>query len=383
LSTYNTDTGWYTNANGANPQASLAQDSDGSLYGTTARGGGGGTGTVFKMTTNNILTTLHSFTSARYYLGGESNADGAYPEACLTLGSDGTFYGTTHYGGSSGYGTVFNVKTNGMLTSLANFNSTNGAYPNGSLTLGNNGNFYGTTYSGGTSNMGTVFQVTTNGGLTTLVNFTGTNGATPYAGLALGNDSNFYGATYSGGSANMGTVFQVTTNGRLTTLISFSGTNGANPYASLALCSDGQFYGTTYSGGSSGYGGTAFQVTTNGRLTTLANFSLTNGANPYGRLTTDADGNFYGTTANGGNGGGGVIFRLNKGVYVQSFGMSSNGFQLRAINVGGSGVSVVETSADLSNWTPVFTNWPSSEPVEFLDAAATHQPHRFYRLRQQ
>ena len=69
-----------------------------------------------------------------------------------------------------------------------------------------------------------------------------------------------------------GTVFKVTTNGTLTTLVSFNGTNGANPYAALTLGNDGNFYGTTSEGGSSGYG-TVFKVTTNGTLTTLVSFN--------------------------------------------------------------------------------------------------------------
>ena len=40
-----------------------------------------------------------------------------------------------------------------------------------------------------------MFQVTTNGTLTTLVTFTGTNGENPNAGLTLGPDGNFYGTT--------------------------------------------------------------------------------------------------------------------------------------------------------------------------------------------
>ena len=51
-------------------------------------------------------------------------------------------------GGSSGYGTVFKVTTNGTLTTLVAFNGSNGAYPYAALTLGKDGNFYGTTSAG-------------------------------------------------------------------------------------------------------------------------------------------------------------------------------------------------------------------------------------------
>ena len=65
--------------------------------------------------------------------------------AGLVLGGDGNFYGTTAAGGSSGYGTVFKVTTNGVLTSLVSFNDANGAYPSAGLVFGRDGNFYGTT----------------------------------------------------------------------------------------------------------------------------------------------------------------------------------------------------------------------------------------------
>ena len=93
------------------------------------------------------------------------------------------------------------------------------------LTLGTDGNFYGTTKAGGTSNYGTVFQVTTNGAFTTLYSFT-FYGAQPTA-LTLGNDGNFYGMTFYGGTNGRGSVFQITTNGTLTTLDSF--TTGSYP----------------------------------------------------------------------------------------------------------------------------------------------------------
>jgi uncharacterized repeat protein (TIGR03803 family) len=297
--------------NGANPNG-LTVGTDGNFYGTTFWGGSSNYGTVFKMTTSGTLTTLISF----------NYTNGANPWAALTLGNDGNFYGTTKEGGSDGgYGTVFQVTTNGVLTTLASFAFTNGANPEiAALTLGNDGNFYGTTDGGGNNNVGTVFMVTTNGTLTMLVSFSYTNGADPYGTLALGNDGNFYGTTATGGGSNdYGTVFKVTTNGTLTTLVSFSYTNGAYPIAGLTLDTDGNFYGTTQGGGNTniygGYGGgTIFQVMTNGTLTTLVSFSETNGAFTQAGLTPGTDGNFYGMTEQGGSGSGTVFQVTTNGV---------------------------------------------------------------------
>jgi uncharacterized repeat protein (TIGR03803 family) len=281
----------------------LTLGGDGNFYGTTAMNGGMGSGgTVFRITTKGTLTTLHSF-----LIGGD---DGKIPRAGLTLGSDGNFYGTTYIGGSSNSGTVFKMTTAGAFTLLASFNSTNGAGPTAALALGPDGNFYGTTSGGGSSGYGTVFQVTTNGALTTLYSFSGENdGQYPNA-LALGNDGNFYGTASSGGSSgNYGTVFKMTTAGAFTPVASFNSTNGADPEARLALGSDGNFYGTTSGRGSSGYG-TVFQVTTNGTLTPLVSFTSTNGAYPQAGLALGPGGNFYGTTSGGGSSGYGTVFRL-------------------------------------------------------------------------
>ena len=298
----------FNGSDGAQPYAGLTLGNDGDFYGTTYGGGSSGYGTVFKMASTGTLTTLVSF----------SNGNGANPLAALTLGNDGDFYGTTYGGGSSGYGTVFRVTTNGTLTTLVSFNGSDGASPSAGLTLGNDGNFYGTT----TWDLGgTVFRVTTNGTLTVLVRFNNANGAQPYAGLTLGSDGNFYGTAVSGGNDNelfqwgMGTVFRVTTNGTLTVLTAFNFTNGARPFAGLTLGNDGNFYGTTYQGGTTNFAytygmGAVFRVTTNGTLTTVVSFNFTNGASPAAALTLGNDGNFYGTTYYGGSSNYGTVFRL-------------------------------------------------------------------------
>jgi uncharacterized repeat protein (TIGR03803 family) len=239
----------FTNGNDGSLPSVLTLGDDGNFYGTTAGGAEGGA--VFQVTTNGTLTALYSFTN-----GASLNA--------LTLGSDGDFYGTTGSGGTYGAGTVFKVTTNGTLTTLASFNVTNpNYYPNGpepnGLTLGNDGNFYGTTAEQDAGGYGTVFQVGTNGTLTTLACFSYTNGAYPLSTLALGKDGNFYGTTTSGGSAGDGTIFQVTTNGTLTTLVNCGNQNGGIPSSSLVLCIDGNFYGATARANGSGYG-TVFRL---------------------------------------------------------------------------------------------------------------------------
>src|ERR1035437_6738614 len=190
------------------------------------------------------------------------------PAGGVVQGPDGAFYGTTQEGGAFGYGTVFRLGTNGVLTDLVDFSSGNGAYPNAGLVSDSHGNFYGTTQNGGTPGYGTVFRVTTNGVLTTLTNLYPAIGANPQATLVWGNDGNLYGTTYNGGTNNNnGTVFRITTNGLYTTLCSFAYTNGSHPSSSLLLSRDGNIYGTTQMGGTGL--GTVFCLTPAGGLSHL------------------------------------------------------------------------------------------------------------------
>src|SRR6266581_2969706 len=116
--------------------------------------------------TAQTFTTLHSF----------NNTDGASPQSRLVL-SGSTLYGTAPNGGSSGYGTVFAVNTNGTgFTSLHSFNGRDGILPVAGLILSGS-TLYGTAGLGGSSGNGTVFDVNTNGtGFTNLHNFTGGDG---------------------------------------------------------------------------------------------------------------------------------------------------------------------------------------------------------------
>jgi uncharacterized repeat protein (TIGR03803 family) len=339
----------FDGANGASPFSSLVQGNNGNFYGTTSIGGANvcnyqvqneGCGTVFKITPAGALTTIYSFCSQ------PDCTDGADPLAGLVLGTDGNFYGTTNIGGGpqvciyldqeESCGTVFKITPAGVLTTLYSFCShgnpcTDGQLPQAALTQGTDGNFYGTTYLGGAYGYGSVFQITPTGVLTTIYSFCAQrgciDGTNPSAGLVLGTDGNLYGTTLLAGAncnpiegnCGGGTVFKITPTGTLTTLYSFCAqpgcTDGSNPTAALVQATNGNFYGTTSEGGDvtgpDPYGyGTVFEITAGGVLTVLHRFEVADGQAPIAGLAQATDGNFYGTAIFGGAYSYGSVFKI-------------------------------------------------------------------------
>lgn len=148
----------------------------------------------------------------------------------------------------------------------------------------------------------------------------------------MGADGNLYGTTaeadtFGDPAFGAGTIFQITIGGAFTNLVAFNYTNGANPYAGLVQAADGNWYGTTYNGGDTN-AGTVFKMTPAGALTTVASFENTNGANPYGTLTPTADGSLFGTTELGGTNDYGTVFQITPGGTLNSllsFNYFSNG----------------------------------------------------------
>jgi len=373
----------FNGSNGAVPEGRLVQGADGSLYGTTIGGGTnnlatGGDGTVFRFSTNGVLTTLVFLDStngsnpqAGLLLAGDGNfygtamygganycgivfklsADGAFstfhsfasPEAVyangLVEGPEGAFYGTGYWGGTNGgYGAAFKIAADGTPTPLVSFGGTNGANPQCPLCWGGDGNFYGTTVAGGTnSDAGTIFRLAPDGTLTTLFCFAGTNGSAPLASPVRTADGCLYGTTSAGGAGpdntpiGNGTIYRLAPDGTFTTLVVFDNTNGAlSSFSGLLLAADGYFYGTTDRGGAF-QRGTVFRMSTNGVLTTLVSFGPNDGSAPAAGLVEAADGSFYGATMFGGEYEQGTIFRLS---------LTPNPPRLRAALAPGAGLAL-------------------------------------------
>jgi uncharacterized repeat protein (TIGR03803 family) len=295
----------FDDTDGAEPDGAMAVDAAGNLYGTTYAGGPSGEGTVFEVAGGSgAITTLVAF----------NRANGALPHAGLRMDAAGNLYGTTQQGGPKGDGTAFEIASGSTaLTILAAFGTTGGLSPTDGLTLDASGNLYGITTWGGTSDFGTVFEIAHgSGSVTTLASF-GQSGPSARGGANLMADAsgNLYGTTVQGGSSNAGTVFEITQgSGAITTLASCNSTTGYFAYGPLILDAAGNLYGTS-EGGGTGRDGTVFEIAAGSTtISTLVMFNGTNGAFPYAGLTFDASGNLYGATADGGANGAGALFEI-------------------------------------------------------------------------
>jgi uncharacterized repeat protein (TIGR03803 family) len=181
----------FNSKNGACPCAGLIQANDGQFYGATQLGGARNAGTIFMMSSKGKLSILHTF----------RRSDGINPNR-LVQAVDGTFYGTTYTGEPSGYGTIFEFTPQRTLTTLHSFDSSDGAYPETGLLQGTDGTFNGTTVYGGTDNIcpegcGTIFSLSV--GLGPFVETQTTSGKVGAAVKILGTDlTGATGVTFNG-----------------------------------------------------------------------------------------------------------------------------------------------------------------------------------------
>ena len=320
------------NDNDGNEPSSLIVATDGNFYGTTIMGGAncprgpGLCGTIFRISPTGAFTTLYTFCARA------NCTDGYFPTAALVQGSDGNLYGTTEHGGvpgqcgSMGCGTIFRITLSGTFTTLYSFCpagncpffAPDGDNPNAPLVQGADGNFYGTTQGGGGTDgcgfgCGTFFRVSPAGALISLHDFVNSSEGSAPGQIVQATDGNFYGVT-------SGTLFKTTAAGALTTIHLFT-TDAALPVG-IMQGSDRNFYGTTEQGGSGNCTlgcGTIFETNSSGMITYLHQFSGSDGAAPTGGLVQGTDGNFYGTTGQGGTstncqGGCGTVFKLSNGL---------------------------------------------------------------------
>jgi uncharacterized repeat protein (TIGR03803 family) len=351
------------NPDGKSPQYGRLVEYNGAFYGTTAYGGAYGQGAIVQITPGGAEQVLYSF--------GSHAGDGSTPVAGLTVGKDNKLYGTTNNGGANNDGTVFVVSTDGTQggtteTVLYSFQGTDGQNPQGGLLEITAGHFYGTTTSGGANGAGVVYTLATDGTAvnttqTVLYNLTGALGTGPQCTLVMASDGKLYGTTFYGGIHGKGAVFSVTTDGTavnttVSVLYSFgsTGVDGSQPLGGLIQASDGALYGTTTAGGAHG-AGTVYKITLSGLVNVVYSFGSQSGDGQYPQsvLVQASDGNFYGTTTNGGayvsGNSGGTVFEVTPAggeAVLHSFAASGDGDNpIGGLTIGSDGYLYGTTSA--------------------------------------
>jgi uncharacterized repeat protein (TIGR03803 family) len=302
-------------ADGGSPESFLIEDQSGNFYGTAYSGGASGSGTVF-MITGTKEVVLYSF-------GSQTN-DGSAPEAGLAFDSAGNLYGTTTAGGIYGGGTVFQLVPTGSGSwtenILYNFGSgTDGSDPVAGVTLDASGNLYGTTAKGGAYGYGRVFELAqANSWAETVIHDFANldDGATPYAGLVPGPSGVFYGAATADGSEGGGTIFQLTPSAgswTFSVIHSLTGWGIAGSFRNLLVDSKGTIYATTHCDGADELGTVYQLVPSNGKWNYKLLFTFTNtsedGYYEFSNLVLKG-GKLYGTSNVGGTYGSGGIFEV-------------------------------------------------------------------------
>jgi uncharacterized repeat protein (TIGR03803 family) len=165
----------------------------------------------------------------------------------------------------------------------------------------------------------------------------GSDGGNPYGGLIADAQENLYGTTLAGGAYGYGTVFKLDKNGDLKVLYNFTGgSDGANPYGGVIRDAQGNLYGTAAYGGNGPFPsgcGVVFKLTPSGEYSVLYTFQGgTDGSAPWAGLVRDAKGNLYGTTYYGGESDQGVVFKVdakgNESVLLSLTGNTTAGLAL-------------------------------------------------------
>jgi len=289
------------------------------------------------------------------------------PVGPLVLAQNGNLYGTTNWNQSN----IYSITTGGAETLLWQSGEGSGdscewqpgTYfpPSSGMTLGADGLLYGTcaVWGGNETYSGVIYKYDPSqgqNGITVVYSFP-SNGCDEYLPnpLTLGTDGNLYGTTFGCSASStdpLGSVFKFNpTTNVLTTLHTFEGkssNDGAQPTGPLALGSNGDFYGTTYEGGisSGSSGGTVYSITTKGKIKILYSFNTfadsTSGTEPSAGVIEGNDGNFYGTTFAGGTSSQGTIFKITpagKLTYLHNFNESvdNNGFPVWPLTLGSDG----------------------------------------------
>jgi uncharacterized repeat protein (TIGR03803 family) len=312
---------------GGEPYKGVTLDAEGNLYGTAVTGGGGscegGCGVVFKLTSSGGSWTQ---TVIHYFTGGN---DGSGPGSGLTFDHHGFLYGMTPTGGAYGLGVIYQLRAQANGTWRLNLIHTFTGGEDGSsgsagrLIVDRAGSLYGVTTVGGANGKGVAFQIThSQAGWTLLPLYAfkdQPDGALPYGGLIFDRAGNLYGTTYYAGVHDVGTVYKLAhVNGSWTETVLYNfkgGTDGSSPISTLVSDAAGNLYGTTSDGGTQCACGVIFKLARGGNGSWIESVpyrfpGAPNAGFSYNGMVADSAGNFYGATTHGGPTNDGTIYKF-------------------------------------------------------------------------
>ncbi len=260
------------NGDGSQPIGTPVMDKNGVIYGVTqfTSGFDGGAGVVFALTPSGsgyAQSVLYAF---------PGGTGGATPQAGMAIDTNGALYGTTYGGGDlnacngASCGLVFKLTpssgsySESVIYTFKNINHNDGANPLAAPAVDARGVVFGTTQYGGTHNNGIVYELKpSRSGYSErlLYNFTANrDGFMPEGQILVAPDHTLYGTVSLGGGGcsgiGCGVVYEMKRSAvapgyRFKTIYDFTyPVHGADPeWTSLIMDAGGAIYGTTRSGG--------------------------------------------------------------------------------------------------------------------------------------
>jgi uncharacterized repeat protein (TIGR03803 family) len=294
----------FSQEDGAAPQGSLLEGSDGSLYGTTYRGGMNNFGTLFKY-------DVATMTYAKLFDFAEIDGVNSYSQL---IEINGKIYGATFFtkfeAGNQPGGKMFEYDiSTGITHSFYHFDPTTsgpGVGLAGGISKAPNGKYFGVT-TGGTSSV-FEFEPATNT-ITKRFQLNFIDGFAAFSNMVTAPNEKMYFLALFGGSSSGGSILEFNPDTyTVTNVHSFSSEGGTAPQGSLTLAPNGKLYGFTSKGGLN-LGGVIFEFDPESLIYAVKiHLGGVNGSNPMGRMVANYDGKLYGLTQAGGSHDGGVLF---------------------------------------------------------------------------
>jgi uncharacterized repeat protein (TIGR03803 family) len=275
--------GWHLSILHGSSSGDLILDQGGNLYGPLGLGEYG-QGAISALVKDQGWTENWLYSFCAKHNSKHLCMDGNDPWADVTWGPEGSLYGTTVRGGTSsldhfgnvGGGVAFrlNPQQDGtwketVLHSFPAFKS-DGSKPYEGVVLDKAGNVYGATYQGGSSTgCGVIFKLAPQGNdkwkETILYDFPKLSQGCIANTMAFDAKGNLWGTSQSGGASNNGVVFELTPQQsgkwKYHVVHQFNWKDGSLPGSAVTFDKQGNLYGTTIVGGAPYYGGVAFEIT--------------------------------------------------------------------------------------------------------------------------